>query len=77
MDKKYISMRSQDLPLTYIPNGAIYIASVNTIKSKQGFYNFDTLAYIMGREDSIDIDEPIDLHLAELLLKKKNSDRGC
>jgi CMP-N-acetylneuraminic acid synthetase len=72
MDKKYMSMRSQDLPETYIPNGAIYIASVYTIKSKQSFYCSDTLAYIMGRADSIDIDEPIDLQLAELLIKMNN-----
>ncbi len=72
LDEKYLSMRSQDLPDTYIPNGAIYIASVNTIKCMQSFYSSNTLTYVMSRADSIDIDEMIDLKLAELLIKMNN-----
>jgi CMP-N-acetylneuraminic acid synthetase len=72
MDKKYIFMRSQDLPETYIPNGAIYIASTSTIIKERTFYCQDTLAYVMSRENSIDIDEEIDLQLAELLIRRRN-----
>lgn len=72
--KKFFS-RSQDLSKLYIPNGAIYIATLETLKKYKSFYaKKDILSYIMPRERSIDIDYEIDLKLAELLIKKKNED---
>ncbi len=78
MGKEYLSRRSQDLPETFIPNGAIFIADVKTILKYRTFYCTDTLPYVMEREDSIDIDEPFDLKIAELLIEiKKNQEEEC
>ncbi|UUX92260.1 acylneuraminate cytidylyltransferase family protein [Methanoplanus endosymbiosus] len=72
MDERFIFMRSQDLPETYIPNGAIYISRVSTIVNKKTFYCKDILPYVMSREDSIDIDEALDLKLAEIIIENKD-----
>jgi len=67
----YLNTRSQDLPETSIPNGAIYIASVKTLKNSKAYYCPKTIPYIMDREDSIDVDEPIDLIIAESIIKMR------
>jgi len=61
--------RSQDNPITYFPNGAIFITSIASYKEKHTFYNDATRAYIMDYHYSIDIDDEIDLILAEILMK--------
>ena len=61
--------RVQDLPQRYRLNGAIYIINIheflkhNSIMLKEGSYGF-----IMGREDSVDIDNHIDFKFAEFLI---------
>lgn len=69
--------RSQDLPPSYRLNGAIYIHDcVALLGSDTDTTNMDaqTYAYIMPRERSVDIDEPIDLEFAELLLRRATAD---
>ncbi len=56
----------------YIPNGAIYILDYNLLKNKRTYYCSNTVAYIMNRTDSIDIDTIEDFMYAEFLLKCKN-----
>lgn len=65
-------MRRQDLHKSYYPNGAIYIASIETLIKYKSFYCQYTLPYIMPIERSIDIDNEFDLFLAEILLKEQN-----
>ena len=55
----------------YIPNGAIYILDYNLLKKQRTYYCQNTYGYIMSREDSVDIDYPIDFEIAELMMKKK------
>jgi len=55
----------------YIPNGAIYILDYKLLKEKRTYYCDETYAYVMKREDSVDIDYPIDFEIAELMMKKK------
>ena len=68
---KKIIARRQDLPKVYILNGAIYCAEVNWLLKNKTFFNKKTVAYIMPEERSVDIDNEIDLKLADLLIKDK------
>ncbi len=59
---------------TYIvPNGAIYILDYELLKNKRTYYCDNTVAYVMKREDSIDIDYPIDFEFATCLMQKRTN----
>lgn len=63
--------RSQDLPLNYRLNGAIYIAKTEKLlKQNTRFLKENMFAYIMDKSSSIDIDDKIDFYFAETILKK-------
>lgn len=67
-----ITMTNRQNNETYIvPNGAIYILDYDLLKTKRTYYCDNTVAYIMKREDSIDIDYPIDFEFAKCLLQKR------
>ncbi len=66
----YLSMRRQELPDVYRPNGAIYITTIKNLYKNNGFYCDKIEPYIMPPERSIDIDEEIDFKLAELLIQE-------
>ena len=62
--------RRQDLtPPAYVRNGSIYAMTYEQLKQKSLRVDKDTRAYIMPEERTINIDEPIDLELARVLLK--------
>lgn len=63
--------RRQQLPQYYRINGAIYIQSVESLMRKENLYGEKSFAYIMDKENSIDIDDNYDFTIAELLLLKK------
>jgi CMP-N-acetylneuraminic acid synthetase len=67
-DEKSLKMRMHDLPQTFLPNDAIYIASV-AIKKNHSFDCPKTKPYIMAAHKSIDIDNEFDLFFAEALMK--------
>lgn len=67
-DKKYT--RRQDLPPIYRPNGAIYISTPEIILNEDRIYEKNAKAYIMEKENSIDIDTKIDFELAETLIER-------
>jgi CMP-N-acetylneuraminic acid synthetase len=71
-DEKSFRMRRQDLPKTYLPNGAIFITSIESLKLNHSFYCPKTKPYIMPAERSVDIDNELDLFLAEAIMKE-----GC
>lgn len=58
----------QELPKYYRVNGAIYISQVDFFIREKDFYGEKSYAYIMPPERSIDIDNLVDLKLAEILL---------
>ncbi|MCR4567693.1 MAG: acylneuraminate cytidylyltransferase family protein [Pseudobutyrivibrio sp.] len=69
-----ITMTNRQNNETYIiPNGAIYILDYELLKEKRTYYCDNTVAYIMSREDSIDIDYPIDFEFAKCLMEKKHN----
>lgn len=64
--------RRQDLPKSYALNGAIYSVKSHIMLQKKTFYTESTKAYLMPEERSLDIDTPWDLHIAELLMNRRN-----
>ncbi|MDB2582744.1 acylneuraminate cytidylyltransferase family protein [Gammaproteobacteria bacterium] len=54
-------LRRQDLPKSYILNGAIYIVRVDWFLEKKVLFNNETVAYLMPNDRSVDIDDKEDL----------------
>ena len=64
--------RRQSLPTLYARNGpAILASSVKVVFESQSFYGRRVTPYIMAEEDSVDIDIPFDIRLAEWLIAKR------
>lgn len=62
--------RRQDLPQAVALNGALYFADATWLRRSGSLVTAETLAYVMTREHSVDLDTPFDWKLAELLLKE-------
>jgi len=65
------NLRRQDLVKYYRLNGAIYISNVNRLRQIQSFYGEKSYAYIMGRNESVDIDTEQDFEFVEFLLNRR------
>ncbi len=65
--------RRQDLtPAAYVRNGSIYAMTYKQLEIHGQRLGEDTRPYIMPEERTINIDEPRDLKLAELMLFERN-----
>lgn len=64
--------RSQDLPIYYRLNGAIYTSDINYFYELNGFIGDNTKAYIMEPKNSVDVDTELDLKLAESTINSRN-----
>ena len=62
--------RAQDHGVWYRTNGAIYIIGIDEFNLCNGFKPKGTLAYVMPRERSIDVDTAFDFELAEILMTR-------
>jgi CMP-N-acetylneuraminic acid synthetase len=69
-NNKYPFMRRQDLPKTYLSNGAIYIIKADDFKKKKSFWTNKTVKFVMDDIKSIDIDSEEDLIKCEKIIKK-------
>ncbi len=69
-DEKLSNYRRQDLTKTYTPNGAIYIFSLKKFKENGGIPSNGGKPYVMPKDRSIDIDDELDLKLANFFLTK-------
>lgn len=58
----------QELPPALMPNGAIYIVNVADFLRNQRLFQKNTIPYVMQAADSLDIDDPDDIHTATLKL---------
>jgi len=66
-----LNKRSQDLEKYYRLNGAIYICKTEKLLEEKSFFLKENIyAYVMDRENSIDIDKEIDFKIAEVILNK-------
>ncbi|WP_122893848.1 acylneuraminate cytidylyltransferase family protein [Arcobacter peruensis] len=64
--------RRQDLPKTYLSNGAIYIIEVEEFLERDSFYTDKTVSFEMSKEKSFDVDTIEDLKHIERQLDEKN-----
>ena len=62
--------RRQDMAKYYRVNGCIYLNKISEINSETSF-NDNKLAYIMPKERAVDVDEMVDLNIAEYYLKER------
>jgi len=62
-----------EVPHLFRPNGAICIIDKLYFLKYKNFYGDNTVGYFMPRERSIDIDEPVDLIIAESLLHQSQN----
>jgi N-acylneuraminate cytidylyltransferase len=69
LGEKYLKKRRQDLPLVYVPNGAVYIAESGWFLHHKSFYSDSTSGYIVPQERSLDIDSELDFKLFEVIVK--------
>lgn len=68
---QFRNLRSQDLGDWYRLNGAVYVIGIDDFRREHGFKPKGTLAYVMPRERSIDVDTAFDFELAASLMSKK------
>ena len=73
---EFRGIRSQDLGKWYRLNGAIYIIGINEFMNKNTFMPPGTLAHIMPRERSVDIDTEFDFNFAAFLMNYNAIDVG-
>lgn len=59
----------QELKKYFRINGAIYLSKVEYYKKYKNFYENTSVAYIMSKEKSVDIDTILDFKFAEFLIK--------
>ena len=59
--------RRQDAPSTYTLNGAIYVADTNWLVKHKSFMHDETVAYLMPSDRSVDIDDEVDMRIAEAI----------
>tara|TARA_B100001121_G_C18669653_1_gene613084 strand:- start:579 stop:1277 length:699 start_codon:yes stop_codon:yes gene_type:complete len=64
----------QNAPETFELNGAIYIIDINYFKNEQSLIPEETVAYVMDRSVSVDIDCQADLDLCETYLTQETYD---
>ena len=69
-DEERTNANRQSLPVTYYPNGAIYIFLISDFLKKESFPTNGAVPFIMSLEDSIDIDTEQDLFIAEKLCRQ-------
>jgi len=62
----------QSFPVTYKPNGAIYIFTAGAFRAHDRIPRHPLIPSIMSPERSLDIDTPADLRRAEEFLKRQN-----
>jgi CMP-N,N'-diacetyllegionaminic acid synthase len=60
-DEKLSNTRRQDLPIVYLPNGAIYVFRISDFVERSGFPSDGSLPLIMSEAESLDIDSEEDI----------------
>lgn len=69
IEQTAIIPRRQDLPKVYALNGAVYVSNVTLLLEQRSFLTENTIAYVMTKSSSIDIDTDADINIAESLIK--------
>lgn len=69
-NNKYPFMRRQDLPKTFMPNGAIYIIDIKEFLKTKTLFTDKTISFEMSEEKSFDIDTKEDLNKCNDILNR-------
>ena len=69
-DEKLSNYRRQDLPVTYKPNGAIYVFRISDFLERGGFPSNGSVPFVMSESESVDVDTEEDLILVEKILEQ-------
>lgn len=56
----------------FYPNGGIFTGKVDKYLERKHFYGAKSLAYFMDKEDSVDIDDPLDFEFSIMILNRKH-----
>jgi CMP-N,N'-diacetyllegionaminic acid synthase len=67
-EERLSNARRQDLPATYLPNGAMYVFRVSDFTSRDGFPSNGSIPYLMTASSSIDVDVEQDIERLERIL---------
>lgn len=71
-EERLSNFRRQDLPNTYIPNGALYVFTASAFLLRGIFPSNGSFPYVMTESDSIDLDVEDDLIKLERILGLSN-----
>lgn len=63
----------QELNQAHVPNGAIYVFHTEKLRETRLYYMSKTYPYIMPRERSADIDDPLDFKWVEFLMQRNGN----
>ena len=63
----------QELDQAHIPNGSIYVFRTERLRKTRQYYMSKTYPYLMPRERSADIDEPLDFEWTEFLMQRNKN----
>jgi CMP-N-acetylneuraminic acid synthetase len=75
LDVKFKNVRSQELPVHYRLNGAIFLVNINRLYEEETFLlSSNSYAIEMDAIASVDIDHEIDFLLAETIIKQPSYD---
>jgi len=70
--EKDLVLHRQTKTTLFARNGpAVLVLSRDLVLREKSFYTPETYPYIMGEEESVDIDKPFDLEIAEFLMRKR------
>lgn len=73
-----VTLRSQDLPPVFEPNGAFYLVSPKYLRQWHSFYGPDVVPLLMDDpREAIDIDTPMDWLLAEVVAAQTEAEWGA
>ena len=70
-DETSVHANRQDLPVTYMQNGAIYIFRLSQVEEVGGFPAAGAVPYVMTAEDSLDVDSERDLEVVARLMRDR------
>lgn len=67
--KSFNSFRRQDIEPLFFFEGSLYISKTKTLLNEKNFYHERTLPFIIPKWKSIEIDEMLDMVIAEAIIK--------
>jgi N-acylneuraminate cytidylyltransferase len=69
-EQKYFKQQRQELPVAYMPTGAIKIAESKWFLENKSFYSDSTVGYLIPKERSLDIDSELDFKVFEIIISQ-------